>query len=210
MAARLKQELPASGNIEIIAAYASVLISYDPLTLGFDDICAVTDRVVGDARPSVLSRRRFVLPVKYGEVFGPDLEDVARAHNLDPSEVVSLHASKDYQIFCIGFSPGFPYLGGLPKALHTPRLDTPRTVVPAGSVAIGGGQTGVYPISMPGGWRIIGRTPLRLFDPLAVPPVPFEPGDSIRFETIDRQEFERLVANPEMPQPESIFDQTPI
>jgi KipI family sensor histidine kinase inhibitor len=121
------------------------------------------------------------IPVAYGGANGPDLDAVAELTGHTPDEVVAMHSGAEYLVYFLGFSPGFPYLGGLPESIAAPRLETPRRRVPAGSVAIGGQQTGVYPIASPGGWRIIGRTPLRLFDPGADPPVLLRMGDHVRF-----------------------------
>lgn len=125
--------------------------------------------------------RQIEIPVIYGGEAGPDLEEVARHHQLTTRQVVELHASADYVVYIIGFQPGFPYLGGLDKRLHTPRRAEPRVVVPAGSVGIGGSQTGIYPLASPGGWQLIGRSNLQLFNPQHQPPTVLRPGDSIRF-----------------------------
>jgi len=125
--------------------------------------------------------RQVEIPVIYGGEAGPDLEEVARHHQLTTRQVVELHASADYVVYFIGFQPGFPYLGGLDKRLHTPRRAEPRVVVPAGSVGIGGSQTGIYPLASPGGWQLIGRSNLQLFNPQHQPPTVLRPGDSIRF-----------------------------
>jgi KipI family sensor histidine kinase inhibitor len=119
--------------------------------------------------------------VRYGGEHGPDLLPVAEFHHVSPAEIVRLHTSRDYTVFMMGFTPGFPYLGKLDEALVTPRLETPRTHVPAGSVGIAGAQTGIYPIDSPGGWRILGRTSLSLFDLSAPQPFLFAPGDMVRF-----------------------------
>ena len=128
------------------------------------------------------------------EDLAPDLADIAALHGLEPAEVVRIHCAGEYRVHFLGFSPGFPYMGGLSERIATPRLATPRTRVPAGSVAIAGLQTGIYPMSSPGGWRILGRTPLRLFRPEASPPVGIEMGDIVRFRRIARDEFDRLLA----------------
>ena len=125
--------------------------------------------------------RQVEIPVIYGGEAGPDLEEVARHHQLTTRQVVELHASADYVVYFIGFQPGFPYLGGLDKRLHTPRRAEPRVLVPAGSVGIGGSQTGIYPLASPGGWQLIGRSNLQLFNPQHQPPTVLRPGDSIRF-----------------------------
>ncbi|THD41309.1 5-oxoprolinase subunit PxpB [Pantoea dispersa] len=125
--------------------------------------------------------RQVEIPVVYGGAGGPDLAEVARAAELTSQQVVELHSSADYVVYFIGFQPGFPYLGGLDERLHTPRRAEPRLVVPGGSVGIGGSQTGIYPLAAPGGWQLIGHTPLNLFDPQQQPPTLLRPGDSVRF-----------------------------
>jgi len=125
--------------------------------------------------------RNIDIPVVYGTAAGPDLGEVARHAGLTEKQVVELHASVDYVVWFLGFQPGFPYLGGLPEQLATPRRDEPRLLVPAGSVGIGGGQTGIYPLATPGGWQLIGHTPLPLFDPHRDEPVLLRPGDTVRF-----------------------------
>jgi len=121
------------------------------------------------------------IPVIYGGDGGPDLQLVADCAGLTPQQVVELHSSIDYVVYFIGFQPGFPYLGGLDSCLHTPRRAEPRLSVPAGSVGIGGSQTGIYPHATPGGWQLLGRTPVALFDPQQQPPTLLRPGDSVRF-----------------------------
>ena len=130
------------------------------------------------AQPEV---RHIDIPVIYGGAEGPDLEDVARLHNLTARQAVEMHSSAEYVVYFLGFQPGFGYLGGLPEALHTPRRAVPRVKVPQGSVGIGGSHTGVYPLASPGGWQIIGNTPLALFDPQASSSTLLRPGDGVRF-----------------------------
>nr|WP_024967432.1 5-oxoprolinase subunit PxpB [Pantoea sp. IMH] len=125
--------------------------------------------------------RQMEIPVVYGGAAGPDLAEVAHHSGLTPQQVVEIHASAAYVVYFIGFQPGFPYLGGLDGRLHTPRRAEPRVAVPAGSVGIGGSQTGIYPFSAPGGWQLIGRTDLNLFNPQHTPPAYLRPGDSVRF-----------------------------
>lgn len=125
--------------------------------------------------------RQMEIPVVYGGAAGPDLAEVARHSGLTPQQVVEIHASAAYVVYFIGFQPGFPYLGGLDERLHTPRRAEPRVAVPAGTVGIGGSQTGIYPFSAPGGWQLIGRTDLNLFNPQHTPPAFLRPGDSVRF-----------------------------
>jgi KipI family sensor histidine kinase inhibitor len=136
------------------------------------------------------------VPVCYGGDLGPDLEEVARAVALPPEEVVARHAAPVYRVHLLGFTPGFPYLGGMDPRLSCPRLPTPRLRVVAGSVGIAGAQTGVYPVESPGGWRLVGRTPLALFDPSPGARRPFllAPGDGLRFVPVDRARYDALAA----------------
>ena len=172
------------GILNLHPAYASVLVEFDPRLHSHAEIESLVRRRTDDrflSSVSVSPPRLVEIPVHYGGLYGPDLADVARHAGLSPERVVEIHSSAAYLVHFLGFSPGFPYLGGLPPALATPRLEVPRKLVPAGSVAIGGRQTGVYPMASPGGWRIIGRTPLRLFEPGADPPVLLQMGDHVRF-----------------------------
>jgi KipI family sensor histidine kinase inhibitor len=177
-----------------VPAYASVLVPYDPLRLTAAEArtevgsrVAEAERAVAgplpDTEPSAIPRSGAVVevPVRYGGVDGPDLAEVADRLGLPEAEVVRLHTGSTYRVFMLGFTPGFPYLGPLPDALVLPRRPTPRTRVPAGSVAIAGAQTGIYPSSTPGGWHVIGRTDLRLWDPTRRPPALLEPGGHVRF-----------------------------
>jgi len=132
------------------------------------------------------------IPVCYGGRFGPDIEFVAQTNHLSVEEVIRLHCEPEYLIYMVGFTPGFPFLGGLPPALHTPRLKTPRSLVPAGSVGIANAQTGIYPLASPGGWQLIGRTPKKLFAPQRPNPFLYQAGDRIKFEPISAQDFTRL------------------
>jgi KipI family sensor histidine kinase inhibitor len=189
---RLRHLLSGVPLLDIVPAYHSLLVSFRPGALDEGRLFAVLEGAAGVNEPLPTSRT-FVIPVKYGGEEGPDLDFVADVHGLSLAEVVRLHSSRPYRIYCLGFSPGFPYLGGLPPDLVTPRLATPRARVPAGSVGIGGGQTGVYPAATPGGWRIVGRTPLVLFDAEREPPVAYRPGDFLRFQPISSAEFTRLL-----------------
>ncbi|WP_258406346.1 5-oxoprolinase subunit PxpB [Shewanella halotolerans] len=137
------------------------------------------------APTETLERRTIEIPVSYGGEAGPDLISVAQFHHLSPKEVIKRHSQASYQVFFIGFQPGFAYLEGLPKCLHTPRLATPRLTIPAGSVGIGGEQTGIYPLASPGGWQIIGQTQLALFDPTSDDSCLLKPGDRVRFTPVE-------------------------
>lgn len=171
-------------------AYASLLVDFDPRLLTHASAAALIrdtlDRHSADPAPEP---RRVEVPVVYGGEHGPDLSAVARHAGLAEDRVVELHASAAYFVYFVGFSTCFPYLGGLPSELATPRLDAPRKHVPAGSVAIGGAQAGIYPLASPGGWRLIGRTPLDLFDPAATPPPRLRMGDIVRFIPIREARF---------------------
>jgi len=170
------------GILNLHPAYASVLIDFDPRRRCYEEVERfVRERWEAPHQASEGETRTVEIPVCYGGAAGPDLEDVARHTGLTPERVIESHSAAAYRVYFLGFSPGFPYLGGLPPELSTPRLSAPRKRVPAGSVAIGGSQTGVYPVDSPGGWRIIGRTSLRLFDAAAEPPALLRIGDTVRF-----------------------------
>ncbi len=184
------------GVIEISPGFASValfLASPRELPLCLAALPAALRRKT-PGRATTAQPRLVEIPVCYESRYGLDLETVARQTGLSPNEIGRRHAHASYRVRCLGFSPGFPYLSGLPRALFVPRRATPRTSMPAGAVAIGGAQTGIYPLPSPGGWNIIGRTPLRLFDPARGPAALLRAGDWIRFVPIGRQEFERWPA----------------
>jgi KipI family sensor histidine kinase inhibitor len=175
------------GVTNVHPAYASILIDFDPRRIGRFDLERAAAEFFAQAAAAPLPEPRMVeIPVAYGGEYGPDLEAVAALTGHTPDEVVAIHSSAEYLVYFLGFSPGFPYLGGMPEPIAAPRLEAPRRRVPAGSVAIGGRQTGVYPMASPGGWRIIGRTPLRLFEPAADPPVLLQMGDRVRFVPIEK------------------------
>jgi inhibitor of KinA len=170
------------GVTNVHPAYASILIDFDPLSIRHSAVERAAAELFAQAVAAPFPEPRLVeIPVAYGGEYGPDLEAVAALTGHTPDEVVAIHSSAEYLVYFLGFSPGFPYLGGMPESIAAPRLETPRRRVPAGSVAIGGRQTGVYPMASPGGWRIIGRTPMRLFEPEADPPVRLQMGDRVRF-----------------------------
>jgi KipI family sensor histidine kinase inhibitor len=170
------------GVIETVPAYATLLICYDPLTLLYSEIRQWTQKKL-DQLDDAYSRapQQFEVPVQYGGEYGVDLPFVAEYHHLRVEDVVRIHSQATYTIFMMGFTPGFPYMGKLDDAIVIPRLETPRTRVLAGTVAIAGSQTGIYPIDSPGGWRLIGHTSLTLFDPTSESPFLFSPGDEVRF-----------------------------
>jgi inhibitor of KinA len=187
---------------EVVPGFTTVTVHYDPTRLRMPDdpaltpydvmhrhLSSVLDGVIDDA---AIEGNTVEIPVCYGGEFGPDLEQVASHAGLTAAEVVERHSKAEYRVHLLGFLPGFPYLGGLDPRLAAPRRDTPRTAVPAGSVGIGGAQTGVYPLESPGGWQLIGRSPVVLFDPLRSPPTMLAPGDLVRFRVIDRREYDSL------------------
>lgn len=182
---------PLAGVRDLTPAYASLLAQFDPLIITHEEIEAyLRSELEGlkvEAADDVGELVR--VPVVYGGEYGPDLEEVARLVDLSPEEVVRRHAEVDYHVNFLGFLAGFPYMSGLPAEIAAPRLPSPRTQTPAGSVGIAGQQTGIYPVKAPGGWRIIGRTPLRLFDPSRNPPSLLRPGDHVRFEPVPAQHF---------------------
>jgi KipI family sensor histidine kinase inhibitor len=170
------------GILNLHPSYASVLVDFDPRLRAHSEIeDIIRERLESAAHAPDIPARTVEIPVSYGGEAGPDLEDVASHTGLSPERVIELHAAAEYLVYFVGFSTCFPYLGGLPPELATPRLSAPRKHVPAGSVAIGGAQAGVYPLASPGGWRLIGRTPLRLFDPEGSPPPLLRMGDRVRF-----------------------------
>ena len=197
------QNAAIPGVIEFAPAYTSVSVLFDPITVAkaaekpdkvFDWLAArISAAVAGVAGSSKTARSRartVDIPVCYDPEFALDIDDVARRANISPDEVIRLYGAAEYRVACLGFVPGFPFLAGLPKQLATPRRDVPRKQIPPGSVGIGGAQTGIYPLRSPGGWNLIGRTPLRLFDPEKNPPTLLRAGERVRFRKISRDEFE--------------------
>jgi len=181
------------GVVECVPTYAAVTVFYDPRSTRLERLAQAIEATLARVEEAALpSAHAVTLPVSYGGERGPDLEFVAASHGMSSAEVVEAHARPTYLVHMIGFSPGFPYLGGLPERLATPRLETPRVAVPAGSVGIGGSQTGVYPLETPGGWRILGRTPVRLFDVSRSTPNLLEAGDRVRFRAVGEEEFREI------------------
>ena len=192
------------GVIELAPAYTTVAVFFDPLRVMND--AARVDHVIewltqkiheallrgGRRKQRHASARLVEIPVCYEAEFALDLEQVSQQTQIDPTKVIDLHCGAQYRVSCIGFTPGFPFLSGLHKGLATRRRSIPRKEIPVGSVAITGAQTGIYPMKSPGGWNIIGRTPLPLFDSRKDPPALLRPGDRVRFRAITREEFERL------------------
>jgi KipI family sensor histidine kinase inhibitor len=183
---------PLPGVLDLVPAYRSLLIGYDPVALSHAALLERLRALEPALDLAAPASRVVTVPVAYGGDFGPDLADVAAHTGLSSEEVIARHAAGRYIVYFLGFAPGFPYLGGLDPALATPRLPQPRTSVPAGAVGIGGAQTGVYTLSTPGGWRIIGRTPVRPYDSAATEPFLLRAGDELRFRPIDAAEFAHL------------------
>jgi inhibitor of KinA len=193
------------GVVELAPAYTSVAVFFDPVAVLkskskanrlSDELATRIRDAIGAAsrrqrrRTAGSVSRSIEIPVCYDAEFGLDLSRIAERTKLSEREIIDLHSKGQYRVACIGFVPGFTFLTGLPKNLATPRRNVPRTEIPPGSVGIGGAQTGIYPLRSPGGWNLIGRTPLKLFDPSKNPPTLLHPGDRVRFRTITREEFE--------------------
>ncbi len=172
--------LPGLG--EAVPGYATLLVHYSPLHFTYADVLDLVQRGLSQAaQMAQTTPRRVDIPVHYGGEDGPDLQFVAHHCGLSPDEVIRRHSQVEYVVYFLGFTPGFPYLGGLDASIAAPRLESPRPRIPAGSVGIAANQTGVYPLESPGGWRIIGRTDVTLFNPLNQPPALLAPGDGVRF-----------------------------
>jgi len=201
------REAAIPGVVELASAYTSVAVFFDPIAVAkasrrpdemFNWLTTQIREIINGGRGRRRARaargdvRLVEIPVCYAPEFAADLDEVARHAELSTKEVVDLHSTAEYRVACIGFVPGFPFLAGLPEKLATPRRDSPRTEIPPGSVGIGGAQTGIYPLRSPGGWNLIGRTPLKLFDPEKEPPTLLRAGDRVRFRAITRDEFESL------------------
>jgi len=178
------------GIVETVPTYRSLLVIYNPVMLPVKDLKKRLECIEEERQQTPFSEPKLTrIPVVYGGIYGPDLEGVAKYHQISPEEVIRLHCSKSYLIYMIGFMPGYPYMGELPEALVTPRLKTPRLVVPKGSVAIAQRQTGIYSMESPGGWHILGRTPVEMFDPEKDPPALLQMGDFVQFYPISEKEF---------------------
>jgi 5-oxoprolinase (ATP-hydrolysing) subunit B len=181
---------PVPGVTAGIPGLESILVELDPLTADVESVRAALERRLAVQSVPVASMRVRTVPVVYGGEMGPDLADVASLAGLSQADVVARHAAAELRVLFDGFAPGFAYLGELPSDLRVPRLDTPRARTPAGSVGVAGPMSGIYPANLPGGWRVIGRTPITLFDPQRDPPAYLLPGDRVRFEAIDAAAWE--------------------
>jgi len=190
---RLLESEPIAGIRNLHPAYCSVLVKFDPRKWRHEQLEEILKQYLGRLEDVTLPEPRQVeIPVSYGGEHGPDLIDVSKIHGMTPAQVIELHSSPAYVVYFLGFVPGFAYLGELPEALVTPRLATPRRRVPAGSVGIAGRQTGVYPVATPGGWRLLGRTPISMFRPDRDGLSLLSIGDSVRFTPINPEQFAAL------------------
>lgn len=186
------REMQIEGISDLVPGYASLMVCYHPQVISYK---ALKERLAGmeiDTEAAAAETRTVVIPVCYGGEYGPDLAACAKRAGMSEEAFTVLHCSVSYPVYMLGFMPGFPYLGGLDERLVTPRLETPRVKIPAGSVGIGGSQTGIYPMDSPGGWNLIGRTPLKIYDPMRQEPFLIHPGDLVRFVPVDEEEYHRL------------------
>ncbi len=184
------------GNVveAVVPTYRSFLIFFDPLLISRQELVAKIEKLAAAPADSTTAAavKTVLIPTLYGGEAGPDLEFVAGHNQLTPAEVVQIHSSVPYRIYMIGFTPGFPYLGGMSEKIAAPRLKTPRTKIPAGSVGIAGTQTGLYPVESPGGWQLIGRTPLQVFNPRSEQPFIYSAGDFLQFQPVTADEYELI------------------
>ncbi len=191
----LLQQRAIPGIIETVPTFRALLVDYDPLVIGWKELLATLKSLIPEAGSEALPPSRLLeLPCCYGGELGFDLVAAAEKLGLSPDEVVRLHSGDVFQVYFIGFTPGLPYMVGTSERLTIPRLEKPRTKTPAGSVGIGGRQCCIYPVESPGGFWVLGRTPLRLYDPARPYPILLRPGDRVRFRAIDRSEFDRIAA----------------
>jgi KipI family sensor histidine kinase inhibitor len=189
------EEAKIAGITDFIPSYNELMVSYDPAMTGFKELLELFKKYASDLSDMTLPAVDVIhVPVLYGGEYGPDLHFVAEFNSLSKDDVITIHGSVACLVYMLGFTPGFCYLGGMDRRIATPRQETPRLKIPAGSVGIAGEQTGIYPLESPGGWQLIGRTPLRLFNPDARPEFLFSAGDYIRFYPVDRDEYERIAA----------------
>ena len=185
-------ELP--GVVETVPTFRSLTVHYDPLATAPAELIPRLEKLAGDARGETRPSRLWRVPASYAMDHAPDLDDVARRTELSTGEIVRLHTGTRFHVYMVGFAPGYAYMGDLPQSMVLPRRTDPRTRVPAGSIAIATTMTAVYPVESPGGWHLIGATPIRLFDPSLPQPALFAPGDAVRFEPVDVREFDEIRA----------------
>lgn len=181
------------GILDILSTYRSILINYDPVKISYGEMVETLKGLSKSDKANQSDEVRLIeIPTLYGKEYGPDIEFVAENANLSVDEVIKIHSGTDYLVYMMGFMPGFTYLGGLDERIATPRLKSPRLKIEAGSVGIAANQTGMYPLESPGGWQLIGRTPLKLYDDTKEPPVFIQAGDYIRYVSIDKAEYDRI------------------
>ena len=192
-AAKLIRAQQISGIIDMIPTYCSLLINYNPLVISYEALFKRVESIVRMESHSEAGKKKvWEIPVVYGGAYGPDLSAIAEHAGISEEEVIKIHSSKDYLM--LGFLPGFTYLGGLDEKIHTPRLASPRVRIPAGSVGIGGSQTGIYPMDSPGGWQLMGMTPVKTYDPDRETPILVEAGDYIRFVPVTEEKYLEIKA----------------
>lgn len=181
------------GILDILPTYRSILINYDPVKISYGEMVEILNGLSKSDKANESDEVRLIeIPTLYGKEYGPDIDFVAENANLSVDEVIKIHSGTDYLVYMMGFIPGFTYLGGLDPRIATPRLKSPRLKIEPGSVGIAGNQTGMYPLESPGGWQLIGRTPLKLFDDTKEPPVFIQAGDYIRYVSIDKEEYDKI------------------
>lgn len=181
------------GILDILPTYRSILINYDPVKISYGEMMDILKGLSKtDSNKQSDEVRLIEIPTLYGGEYGPDIDFVAENAKMSKEEVIKIHSGTDYLVYMMGFIPGFTYLGGLDERIATPRLKSPRLKIDPGSVGIAGSQTGMYPLESPGGWQLIGRTPLKLFDDTKEPPVFIQAGDYIRYVPIDQKEYDRI------------------
>ena len=190
------KELQLEGIIELVPTYCALLVEYDAMLYSYSEICNIIEPTLEEGMANTTNELLTVVevPTVYGGEFGPDLSFVASHNHLSEDEVISIHSGTDYLVYMLGFIPGFTYLGGMDPRIATPRLSSPRTLIPAGSVGIAGEQTGTYPSDSPGGWQIIGRTPVTMYDMSKAQAALLKAGDYVRYVPIDESEFHRIKA----------------
>lgn len=190
------KELQLEGIIELVPTYCALLVEYDAMLYSYSEICNIIEPTLEEGMTNTTNELVTVVevPTVYGGEFGPDLSFVASHNHLSEDEVISIHSGTDYLVYMLGFIPGFTYLGGMDSRIATPRLSSPRTLIPAGSVGIAGEQTGTYPSDSPGGWKIIGRTPVTMYDMSKAQAALLKAGDYVRYVPIDESEFHRIKA----------------
>ena len=188
------KELQLDGIIELVPTYCALLVEYDAMLYSYSEICNIIEPTLEEGMTDTTNELVTVVevPTVYGGEFGPDLSFVASHNHLSEDEVISIHSGTDYLVYMLGFIPGFTYLGGMDPRIATPRLSSPRTLIPAGSVGIAGEQTGTYPSDSPGGWQIIGRTPVTMYDMSKAQAALLNAGDYVRYVPIDESEFHRI------------------